>query len=306
MSSLHDLIIFVRTADSGSISAAARELDITPAAASIALKRLESRLGFRLFARSTRSQRLTEEGRRYLENVRIALTALDEGEQAARRQTQGLSGLLQISAPSDFGRNVLLPWLDDFKRLHPHIRLHLLLGDRTADLFREPVDIALRFGAPRDSSLVALPLLPAHRRIACASPDYLRRHAPPRTPAQLSEHCALVYLRNGQPYNHWRFTRAEQVEEIQVSGDYLCDDGEIARRWALAGHGVVYKAWLDVATDVQAGRLIPLLPDWQGERAPFNLICPHRAQVSERVKVLQTFLQERCKQLAESVSTTST
>ncbi|MEK1913691.1 MULTISPECIES: LysR family transcriptional regulator [Pseudomonas] len=298
MSSILDLEVFVRTADSGSISAAARSLELTPAAASIALKRLETRLGMRLLARSTRSMRLTEEGRRYLDSVRVALAALAEGEQALKQQSQGLSGVLQLAAPSDFGRNLLLPWLDDFKREHPHIRLQLLLNDRHSDLFRETVDVALRFGVPSDSSLVALPILPRHHRLACASPDYLARHGTPQTPAELGEHSALIYLRNGRPYNSWHFSRDGEVQEVQVRGDYLSDDGDVARRWALAGHGIAYKAWLDVASDIRAGRLVPLLGDWQGESVPLNLLCPHRLQVSERVKVLQGFLQARCQLLA--------
>ena len=116
------------TADTGSLSAAARGLGLTPAAASIALKRLETRLGIRLLARSTRSMRLTEEGRRYLESVRVALEALSEGEQAIKQQGQSLSGLLQLAAPSDFGRNVLLGWLDEFKLEHPNIRKIKELG----------------------------------------------------------------------------------------------------------------------------------------------------------------------------------
>jgi len=220
-----------------------------------------------------------------------------EGEQALKQQTEGLSGVLQLAAPSDFGRNVLLPWLDDFKREHPHIQLQLLLNDRHADLFRETVDVALRFGVPSDSTLVALPILPEHRRVACASPAYLERHGTPQTPAELSEYSALLYLRNGRPYNTWRFHRDDETVEVEVRGDYLSDDGEVARRWALAGHGIAYKAWLDVAEDVRAGRLVTLFDDWHGESVPFNLLCPHRVQVSERVKVLQAFLRQRCEAL---------
>ncbi|AZE94613.1 Transcriptional regulator, LysR family [Pseudomonas orientalis] len=297
MSSILDLEVFVRTADSGSLSAAARGLGLTPAAASIALKRLETRLGSRLFARSTRSMRLTEEGRRYLDSVRVALAALTEGEQALKQQSQGLTGLLQVAAPSDFGRNVVLGWLDAFKAEHPHIRLQLMLNDNNADLFRDTVDIALRFGVPQDSSLVALPIAPDHHRIACASPAYLARHGTPLHPTQLSRHSALRYMRQGQVNKTWRFRQGAQIEEVEVSGDYLSDDGEIVRRWALAGHGIAYKARLDVVGDLAAGRLVALFDGWQGEPAPFNLMCPHRLQVSERVKVLQRFLQERCQTL---------
>jgi len=297
MTSIIDLEVFVRTADTGSLSGAARGLGLTPAAASIALKRLETRLGLRLFARSTRSMRLTEEGRRYLDSVRVALAALNEGEQALKQQSQGLTGLLQVAAPSDFGRNVVLGWLDAFKAEHPHIRLQLMLNDSNADLFRDTVDIALRFGVPRDSSLVALPIAPDHHRVACASPTYLSRHGTPQHPAQLSAHSALRYMRQGQVSKTWRFCQGAHVEEVEVSGDFLSDDGEVVRRWALAGHGIAYKARLDVVGDLAAGRLVALFEGWQGEPAPFNLMCPHRLQVSERVKVLQRFLQERCQTL---------
>ncbi|MCT4497934.1 LysR family transcriptional regulator [Pseudomonas sivasensis] len=294
MSSILDLEVFVRTADTGSLSAAARGLGLTPAAASIALKRLETRLGIRLLARSTRSMRLTEEGKRYLDSVREALAALAEGEQALKQHSQGLTGLLQLAAPSDFGRNVVLGWLDEFKAEHPNIRLQLLLNDSNADLFRDTVDIALRFGVPRDSSLVALPVVPGHQRIACASPEYLARHGTPTTPAQLAQHNTLRYMRQGRANSTWFFRQGSELQEVNVTGDYLSDDGEIVRRWALAGHGIAYKANLDIARDLKAGRLVHVLPDWQGEPTPFNLMCPHRLQVSERVKVLHRFLQVRC------------
>ncbi|QDG60651.1 LysR family transcriptional regulator [Pseudomonas sp. NIBRBAC000502773] len=297
MSSILDLEVFARTADTGSLSAAARGLGLTPAAASIALKRLETRLGTRLLARSTRSMRLTEEGRRYLDSVREALAALAEGEQALKQQSQGLTGLLQLAAPSDFGRNVVLGWLDEFKLEHPHIRLQLLLNDSNADLFRDTVDIALRFGVPRDSSLVALPVVPDHQRLPCASPDYLARHGTPHTPAELAQHNTLRYMRQGRANSIWYFRQGTTLQEVEVTGDYLSDDGEIVRRWALAGHGIAYKANLDIARDLKAGRLVHLLPDWQGEPTPFNLMCPHRLQVSERVKVLHRFLQVRCQAL---------
>jgi DNA-binding transcriptional LysR family regulator len=294
MSSILDLEVFVRTADTGSLSAAARGLGLTPAAASIALKRLETRLGIRLLARSTRSMRLTEEGKRYLDSVREALAALAEGEQALKQHSQGLTGLLQLAAPSDFGRNVVLGWLDEFKAEHPNIRLQLLLNDSNADLFRDTVDIALRFGVPRDSSLVALPVVPGHQRIACASPEYLARHGTPTTPAQLAQHNTLRYMRQGRANSTWFFRQGSELQEVHVTGDYLSDDGEIVRRWALAGHGIAYKANLDIARDLKAGRLVHVLPDWQGEPTPFNLMCPHRLQVSERVKVLHRFLHVRC------------
>ena len=163
-----DLQLFVRAADLGSLSAAARVMDLSPAVASAALKRIEAQLGVRLLARSTRSLRLTAEGQGFLDYARTALSSLDEGRRLLARGQDQVSGVLQLSAPSDFGRNLLLPWLDAFQREHPQLTVRLLLGDRIADLFRQPVDIALRYGEPEDSSLVALPVATDNRRVLVA------------------------------------------------------------------------------------------------------------------------------------------
>ncbi|ERI51013.1 hypothetical protein N878_24165, partial [Pseudomonas sp. EGD-AK9] len=165
-----DLQLFVRTAETGSLSAAARLLEVSPAVASAALKRLEQQLQVRLLARSTRSLRLTPEGELFLGHARLALHSLEDGRRQLAGSKAEIGGVLQLSVPSDFGRNTLLPWLDAFQREHPQLHLRLLLGDRVADLFREPVDIALRYGAPEDSSLVALPLAADNRRVLCAAP----------------------------------------------------------------------------------------------------------------------------------------
>ena len=186
-----DLRIFVAAADHGSFSAAARELDLTPAVASAALKRLELTLETRLFVRSTRSLRLTSDGERYLEYARAALSTLQAGQNALARDKTAISGTLSVSIPSDLGRNVLLPWLDEFQLRHPRVSFHVRISDRLADLYRQPVDIALRYGTPNDSSLVALPLGEHNRRVVCASPAYFARHGMPQAPADLRRHNCL-------------------------------------------------------------------------------------------------------------------
>ncbi len=291
---IDDLQLFVRTADSGSLSAAARGLDVSPAVASAALKRLEASLGARLFARSTRSLRLTAEGEAYLLHARAALASLHEGAQALAGGREAISGVLQLSAPSDFGRNLLLPWLDEFQARHPQLQLRLLLGDGLTDLFRQPVDIALRYGEPQDSSLVALPVAAANRRVLCASPGYLQRHAAPRTVADLQAHNCLRFMLAGRVHDRWCFEDGRRSLAVQVSGDRLSDDADVVRRWALAGAGLAYKSWLDVADDVAAGRLQVLLPELGGEPAPLNLLCAHRAQLGQPVRLLREHLQQRC------------
>lgn len=296
-----DLQLFVRAADLGSLSAAARVIDMSPAVASAALKRIETQLGARLLARSTRSLRLTAEGQGFLDYARKALSSLDEGRRLLARGQDQVSGVLQLSAPSDFGRNVLLAWLDEFQREHPKLTVRLLLGDRIVDLFRQPVDIVLRYGEPEDSSLVALPVAPDNRRVLCASPAYIARAGEPRQLEQLLQHNCLLYMLGTRVHDHWQFHDGKRELGLTVSGDRFSDDADVVRLWALAGAGIAYKSWLDVAADVRAGRLKVLMPELEGERAPLNMLCAHRAQLSKPVKLLRDMLSERCAMLARDL-----
>jgi len=296
---IDDLRLFVRAAEGGSLSAAARGLDVSPAVASAALKRLETALGSRLFVRSTRSLRLTPAGEAYLVHASAALASLSEGAQSLAGDREGISGVLQLSAPSDFGRNVLLPWLDELQARHPQMQLRLMLGDGLTDLFRQPVDIVLRYGEPGDSSLVALPVAAANRRVLCASPAYLQRHGELRRLDELGAHNCLRFMLAGRVHDRWCFQEGQRALTVQVSGDRVSDDADVVRRWALAGVGLAYKSWLDVADDVVAGRLRVLLPGCLGEEAPLSLLCTHRAQLSKPVLLLRNHLQSRCAELLQ-------
>lgn len=298
---LDDLALFVRTAALGSFSKAAREVNLLPGQASAAIGRLERELDIRLFARSTRSLRLTEEGRRYLPFAQDALQALRDGFEGMRGDAGMLTGTLQIAAPSDFGRNLLLPWVSEFRRDHPGLDIQLLVSDQVADVFRDPVDIALRYGQIDDASYVALPVAPGNRRVLVASPDYIARHGRPASLDELSAHNCLQYRLRGRAYDRWSFPVAEGARLVQVAGRLVSDDAEVVRRWALAGEGIAYKSWLDVSADVAQGRLEVLLPEVQGEPTPLNLVCPHRRQFSPAVKLLHALVEERCRRLARSV-----
>lgn len=295
---LDDLALFVRTAALGSFSKAAREVNLLPGQASAAIGRLERELDIRLFARSTRSLRLTEEGKRYLPFAQDALDALREGHDGLRGDANCLSGTLQIAAPSDFGRNLLLPWISEFRRAHPGLDIQLLVSDQVADVFRDPVDIALRYGQIDDASYVALPVAPHNRRVLVASPAYLARYGRPGSLDALADHNCLQYRLRGRTYDRWSFPTAEGARLVQVSGRLVSDDAEVVRRWALAGEGIAYKSWLDVSQDVAQGRLEVLLPELPGEPTPLHLVCPHRRQFSPAVKLLHALVEERCRPLA--------
>jgi len=298
MRALRDLDIFVRAADCGSLSAAARQLDLTPAAVSAAIKRLEAELGSVLLLRSTRSLRLTAEGLLFLDHCREALGLIADARAGLASGRAVISGELQLSVPSDLGRNTLLPWLDRFQREHPQLKLRLLVSDRILDIFRHPVDVALRYGAPPDSSLVALGLAPRNRRILCASPGYLQRFGAPSDPSELQDHNCLCFRIGDQIHDRWRFERDGQAITVPVAGDRSADDGDLVHRWAVAGVGIAYKSHLDIAHDLAAGRLVPLCGAWDKETLPLNLICADRRQLNPTVQALLRFLRARCAELA--------
>ena len=293
---LDDLQVFVRTADRGSLSAAAREIGISPALASAAVKRLEGELGLRLFVRTTRSLSLTAEGTQYLEHAREALRLLRAGSDALAAGKDSFGGTLKIAMPSDLGRNLLLGWLDSFQLRHPKLHYQLSASDRLADMVRQQVDVAIRYGEQDDSSLIAMPVAPANDRVLVASPAYLRAHGPLSSPDDLRHHNCLRFALEDGLHDRWTFYRLPQREQIsvQVSGNRSADDADLVRRWAVAGLGIAYKSRLDVAGDLAAGRLQRLLPQVAGEAAPLHLVCMHRAQVTPVVLQLRDFLREQC------------
>ncbi|MBY5920236.1 LysR family transcriptional regulator [Ferrimonas balearica] len=296
MKALQDLDIVVLTARLGSLSAAARQLDLTPAATSAALKRVENELGVALFVRSTRSLKLTDEGERFLSHCSEALALLKSGAEAVRSNQSQFAGPLRLSLPSDLGRRTLLPWLDQFLEQHPQLTLQLQLSDRLSDLYQTGSDLSLRYGEPEDSNLVALPLAPNNRRVLVASPAYIGRYGEPDHPARLSDHNCLCFHLDAYRHDRWAFSRNGESLTVKVKGDRSADDGEAVHRWALAGQGIAYKSRLDVADDLAAGRLNVVCSDWMGEAAPLNLICADRRQLSARIQSLRAFLAERCEQ----------
>jgi DNA-binding transcriptional LysR family regulator len=294
-----DLALFVRSAACGSFTKAAHEANLLPGQVSAAIMRLERELDIRLFARSTRSLRLTDEGERYLPYAKDVIDLLDSGRDELRRGDDALAGTLQIAAPSDFGRNVLLPWLTEFRRQHPKLELRVRFSDQVTDVFRDPVDIALRYGSVADASYVALPVAPHNRRVLVASPAYLEQCGTPLSLDALPQHSCLLWHMGGRLYDKWGFPLDKGRRTVHVKGPLASDDADVVRRWAIAGEGIAYKSWLDVSADVQAGRLVVVLPGQLGEAAPLQLICPHRRQFSPAVRQLHTLLARHCAALGQ-------
>lgn len=287
-----DLQVLVQTARGGTLTAAARALGITPAAASATLKRLEAQVGARLFERSTRAMRLTPQGQTLLDYASRAFELLAEGESLVSADRGALVGTVRVAAPSDLTRRVLLPWFDEFLALHPGVQLALSVGDQPLDVMRDEVDLALRYGLLADSRLVARRLADG-RPVLCASPDYLRRYPAPQVPQDLLQHNCLTFHRGGRRQRVWRFVRDGQWTEVRVDGDRSADDASLAREWALAGVGITFKSELDLRQDEASGALVRLLPEWGTEPYPLHALLPSGRFVPARVRALVDFLADR-------------
>jgi DNA-binding transcriptional LysR family regulator len=293
---VEDLRLLVEAASTGSLTAAAQVLKVTPATASSMLKRLEGQLGVRLFERSTRSIRLTSQGQNLLGYASRALALIDEGEAQLLSENFTLSGMVRVAAPSDLARSVLLPWFDEFLAANPDLRLGLSVSDRVHDVLRDPVDVALRYGATTDPNAVVRGLAMT-RRVLCASRRYLERFGTPQTPEDLRRHNCLIFELRSTRYVDWRFERDGEWVNVQVAGDREVDDASIAHQWALAGEGVLYKSELDLFHSLASGQLVRLLPQWSGEHYPLNAVFPSNRFMPQRVRGVVDFIADRLAEL---------
>jgi len=297
----NDLTLFVQTADSGSITRAAEQLNITTAAASAALKRLEKELGIQLFIRSTRQLRMTGEGERFLVYCRKALTNIDAGKAAIQALDGKVAGELRVSISSDLGRNLVLGWIDEIMDEHPDLSINLILGDSLSDFYMDRVDLAIRYGNQDDSSMVAFKLATIER-VLCASPSYITQFGTPKHPNDLTQHNCLLLQRNSRIDDIWDFISKDNNEKLRIkaSSNRASNDGDVVRRWAIAGKGIAFKSRLDVSEDLRSGRLVHVLQDYQSDSIDLSLMCPSRKQVTPAVLLLRDILRDKFSTLLDT------
>ncbi|MGE8154011.1 LysR substrate-binding domain-containing protein [Pseudomonas vancouverensis] len=302
MDNLEAIRLFVEAAQLGGLSAAGRKLGLSPAAASARLLKLEASLATRLFERTTRQLRLTDEGRIYLLHCRQALQALDDARAALSAEKSEIRGKIRVSATSDFGRHVLNGWLDEFTARYPQVVLALQLSDSLTHLIADDVDLVIRFGVPPDSSLVARPLA-ANRRVLCAAPGYLQRKGAPEHPQQLTDFDHIVAGQSGWS-SEWRLHRGDEtlLFKVPLEAARETNDGALARQWAIDGHGIVLKSIWDVSADLAAGRLSLVLPQWHSVEAPVHALYPGSRYLAPRVRALLDFLGERFEQASRDMA----
>jgi DNA-binding transcriptional LysR family regulator len=252
--------MFVRVVQTGSFSAAARDFKIGQPAISKMIAGLEDRLSARLLVRSTRRLCPTEAGLAYYERALRTITEADEAEAVARGAGAGLEGPLRISAAVTFARMHLVPTLGTFLEYHPKLQLDLVMEDRTIDLVAENIDVALCWGTPTDSTLVARKLAQAERLVV-ANPSYLARRGVPNTPADLVEHDAIVYNQSSGG-EEWRFRRGTSETSVRIQRRLTVSAAEGVRAAVLAGQGFAISPRWMFAPELESGEVASVLDEW--------------------------------------------
>lgn len=285
---LADLEMFVRAAELGGFSAAARALRVTPSAVSRGVSRLEQTLGVTFLSRSTRALSLTDHGQQLLQRGRRLLDEVRDIGESFEGAATSASGRLRADVPAALGRIVLAKRLPAFLAKHPALRLELTLRDYFSDLVAEGLDVAIRIGPLRDSALVARKLGEL-RMIACASKSYLRKHGHPRTAADLARHNCLGFVRDGRP-SDWYLGPPGDLSPVEISGSYHSNDAEALIAAATASLGIVYLLEFIVADALARGDLVPILPALSTLTRPVHAVfAPGRAELP-KVRAFASFV----------------
>lgn len=291
MDRLDAMAVFVAVAESGSFSRAGKTLRAPLSTVSRKVAQLEERLGARLFVRTTRRLSLTEKGRDYLERCKRILGDIEEAELTLADDQSTPSGRLVVSAPVLFGRIYLAPLLVPFIARHPRVRVEISLADRYSDLIAEHIDVAIRIGRLEDSSMVAR-RLGTFRRVVCAAPAYLQREGVPNHPSDLTRHDCLIFTMLLDPVD-WTFHDGNGREiTVRVKGCIRSDNADVVLEAALAGGGLVLAPAWQVRPHVAAGRLVPVLREFEQPPAPIHALYPHARLLSAKVRSFVDFLVE--------------
>src|SRR5438132_3957722 len=258
MDKLKQIESFVAVVARGSLTAAARAEGVAPAVISRRLDALETRLGVKLLARTTRRVSLTHEGSAFLEDCQRLLTDIANAEASVSAGGVKASGHLRITAPAGFGRRHVAPLVPKFRELHRDVTISLNLGDRVIDLAGEGYDCAVRVGDLADSSLVSVRLAD-NRRLCVATPEYLKRHGTPKHPNELARFDCLTLSSDASQTRGWAFAVNGEVIHLKPGGPLDCSDGQVLHDWCLAGCGIAWRSTWEVESEIASGRLVEVL-----------------------------------------------
>ena len=286
-----EIELFVQIAETGSMSRAAEALDLSNAAASRHLSGLEERLGARLVERNTRRLYLTDTGQEFFSRAKGILAELKDAESAVNATSLNPTGVLRISASLSFSLHHIAPLLREYTQRYPNVTVHIEAANRYMDIIDNNIDVAIRTREVEPDSNITIRRLAETRRILTASPRYHAQHGLPKTLEDLARHKLLIYTLANNP-NELRFTRDGKTTIMNVKGVLDANDGQILRVAALDGLGILVQPSYIVYDDIVAGRLVPVLDEWDLPRLTVNLAYPSRKHLSAKVRTFIDFVAE--------------
>jgi DNA-binding transcriptional LysR family regulator len=283
--------IFVAVADCASFTQAADRLGLSKAAVSSGVRDLEARVGVRLFHRTTRTVRLTQDGVSFYERCAAMLADMDELETTFQHGEHSIQGRLRVDMPAQLARNIVVPRLPEFFAVHPKLMLELSCTDRRVDLISEGFDCVLRIGTLPDSSLIAKPL-GYFRTINCASPAYIKRFGMPKNLHELSDHRLVYYALNlGAKPEGFEYFDGETYRSFEMAGVLMVNNTDAYEAACAAGLGIIQAPDIGLLRMIDEGSLVELLPQLNAEPMPVSLIYANRKHLSKRVQVFMAWLQ---------------
>lgn len=294
MSYLDNIRTFVRVYELGSMSAAGRDLRISPAVTSSRISQLEEHLSVRLFQRTTRSLTPTEQGKAFYTGACEILDSVENAEAQVVNITENPKGTLYVAAPLGVGRRLIAPQVPAFLDLYPEVNVRLRLSDRKVDLTTEGLDLAFFLGQPEDSALRIRKIADV-ARVLCAAPSYLATHGVPADGDDLvaGGHECLNLRFPGATEFQWRLITRDGPKRFRVSGRYESDDGDVLTDWALAGHGIALKPIFEVADHLETGRLVPVATRTPPEPVQMACLFTHRRRQDPKTRMFMEFMIDR-------------
>ncbi len=287
---LDDLRLFCVVARNRSFAETARELGVSKAVVSKRIALLETAVGERLFHRTTRNVLLTAQGEIVHQWAQRIVEDVDLMGEAISREKAAPSGLLRICSSTGFGRSRLAPALSELARRFPQLEIQVELFDRPVDLVDEGFQLDIRIGQVREGNVIKRRIA-RNRRVLCASPAYLARCGTPQSLDELKAHRCIPIRERDQDFGRWELDGPDGPVAIKVGGPLSANNGEIVRQWAIDGHGIILRSTWDVRGEIEAGVLVPVLPDYF-QQADVWAVYPSRLSVSAKVRVCVEFLAD--------------
>ncbi|GAA2830032.1 DNA-binding transcriptional LysR family regulator [Aminobacter aminovorans] len=302
MAYLDNIAVFVRVVELGNLSAAGRDMRISPAVASNRIKELEKHLGVRLFNRTTRQLMPTEHGNVFYSGAKQVLEAITEAEAAVSALSGQPRGTIRVTAPLGLGRRLVASGIPEFHDKYPDIEVRLRLSDHNVDILKEGLDVAFRLGVIEDSSLRMRGIMECER-VLVAAPKYLEKRGEPESPNELigKKHDCLMLRYPGSREYFWTLETPNGPTKFEVHGPFDSDDGDVLTGWALAGRGIINKPRFEVEPFIRDQRLHIILPQTPPTPVQFAAVYPHKKLQDPKVRLLLDFMAERCHKLIKDI-----